>query len=107
MTAARQSAGFYTEYPWKCSLGDGRVEIKAYVEKSAKWETILEVHSSSDATADALSGYISEIINESQARQELLEEAKAALELIEAEGITFSSEHAADRALSRIKKLIG
>lgn len=83
------------------------MEIKAYVEKSSKWETIVEVHSSSDASADALSSYISGVINESQTWQELLEEAKAALELIEAEGITFSSEHAADRVLSRIKKLIG
>ena len=107
MTDAQQPAGYYTRHPWKCSSRNGKVQIEAYVEKSSNWETIIEVRSSSDASAEALAGYVSDIINQDQMRQELLEEAKAALEQIEKEGITFSSEHDADRVLRRIKGLMG
>ena len=58
-----------------------------------------------DASAAKLSDYIWGMIVQNQARLETFEEARAALELVAEEGITFSSEHAVDRVLSRMKQL--
>ena len=65
------------------------------------------MHASTDASAEKLSDYIWGMVVQNQARLEIFEEARAALELVSDEGLTFSSEHAVDRVLSQMKTLKG
>jgi hypothetical protein len=106
MVGVQRSRAFYTGHPWRCSSSGNKVLVQAFVEASSHWEAIIEVRSSSDASAKDLSGYIARVINEHSMRQAVLNEVKTALELIEEEGMTYSSELAADHALRRLKQLL-
>ena len=101
---ATQLRQFYAAHPWQCSHHEDRSDITAYVEASGEWETILTVHPTSGASAEALAVYVAAIMNEHQSKADLLQEAMAALELcLEEDHLTFTSEQAADRVVTRIK----
>lgn len=99
-----QMRQFYTAHPWQCVHHQDRSEITAYVEASGEWETILTVHPTSGDSAEVVAGYIAAIMNEHQSKADLLREAMKALELCLGEDrLTFTSEQAADRVVTRIK----
>jgi len=102
--AATQSRQFYAAHPWQCRHREDRSDITAYVEASGEWETVLSVHPTSGASAEALATYVAAIMNEHQGKADLLQEAMEALELcLEEAQLTFTSEQAADRVVTRIK----
>ena len=95
---------FYTARPWECRHYEDRSEINAYVEASGKWETVLTVHPTSGASAEVLANHVAAIVHEHQAKADLLQEAMTALELcLEQDPLTFTSEKAANRVVTRIK----
>lgn len=95
---------FYAAHPWQCRHHEDRSEITAYVEASGEWETILTVHPTSGASAESVAAYIAAIINEHQSKADLLQEAMTALLLcLEEDRLTFASEQAADRVVTRIR----
>jgi predicted protein tyrosine phosphatase len=95
---------FYTAHPWQCQHHQGRSQITAYIEASGEWEATLTVHPTSGASAETLAAYVAAIINEHQGKADLLHEAMKALELcLEEDRLTFTSEQAADRVITRIK----
>jgi hypothetical protein len=101
---AKQSRQFYVAHPWQCRHEKDRSDITAYVEASGEWETILTVQPTSGVSAEALATYVAAIMNEHQGKADLLQEAMTALELcIEEDHLTFTSEQAADRVITRIK----
>lgn len=102
--AATKPRSFYSLHPWQCAHHPDCSEIAAYVEASGEWETILTVHPTSGASAETLATYVAVIINEHQGKADLLHEAMTALELcLEEDRLTFTSEQAADRVVTRIK----
>jgi hypothetical protein len=101
-----KSRCFYSIQSWECRHDKDRSEIKAYVEASGTWETILTVHPTSGASAETMAAYITAIINQQQRKQDLLQDAMDALELVMNDGLTFSSEQAADRVVTLIKKSV-
>lgn len=102
-----QPRQFYTAHPWQCRHHQDRSEIAAYVEASGEWETILTIHPTSGASAEVLANYVAAIVHEHQAKADLLQEAMTALELcLEEDRLTFTSEQAADRIVTRIKATV-
>jgi hypothetical protein len=100
----QQSRQFYALHPWQCRHHNDQSEITAYVEASGEWEAVLTVHPTSGASAEALATYVAAIMNEHQGKADLLHEAMTALELcLEEDHLTFTSEQAADRVITRIK----
>jgi hypothetical protein len=101
---AKLSRQFYTAHPWQCRHHQDRSEVTAYVEASGEWETVLTIHPTSGASAEVLANYVAAIVHEHQAKADLLQEAMTALELcLEEDRLTFKSEQAADRVVTRIK----
>jgi hypothetical protein len=101
---ATPSRLFYAAHPWECRHHEDRSEITAYVEASGEWETILTVQPTSGASAEVVAAYVAAIISEHQGKADLLQEAMTALELcLEEDHLTFTSEQAADRVITRIK----
>lgn len=99
-----QPRQFYTAHPWRCHHHQDRSEVKAYVEASGEWETVLTVHPTSGASTEVLANYVAAIVHEHQGKADLLQEAMTALELcLEEDHLTFTSEQAADRVVTRIK----
>jgi hypothetical protein len=99
-----QQRRFYTAHPWQCLHHQDHSEITAYIEASGEWETILTVHPTSGASAEIVAVYVAAIMNEHQGKADLLQEAMTALELcLEEDRLTFTSEQAADRVVTRIK----
>ena len=74
----KQPRRFYAAHPWQCQHHPDRSEIKAYIEASGEWETILTVHATSGASAEELATYVASIVNEHQGKADLLDEAAAA-----------------------------
>jgi len=104
---AAQTRKFYTVHPWQCRHLKDRSEITAYVEASGEWETILTVHPTSGASAEVVAAYVAALVNEHQSKADLLQEAMKALELcLEEAQLTFTSEQAADRVVTRIKERV-
>jgi hypothetical protein len=104
---ATQPRKFYTAHPWQCRHLKDRSAITAYVEASGEWETILTVHPTSGVSAEVVAGYVAALINEHQSKADLLQEAMTALELcLEEPRLTFTSEQAADRVITRIKACV-
>jgi hypothetical protein len=98
---------FYAAHPWQLRHKKTRTDVEAYVEASGKWETVLTVYPTSGASAETLVNYVASILNEHQSKVDLLHEAMMALEqCLEGEHLTFTSEQAADRAITRIKARI-
>jgi hypothetical protein len=100
---ANQSRQFYAAHPWECRHLEDRSALTAYVEASGEWETILTVHPTSGASAEVVAAYVAAIINEHQSKADLLQEAMKALQFIMEDGLTFTTEQAADRVVTRIK----
>lgn len=99
-----QRREFYSLYPWQCRHAPDQSEIVAYVEASAKWETVSIISSTSGANAESVADYICNLINENQKNKNLLQDAMKALETcMEEASLTFSSEQAADSVVRRIK----
>jgi hypothetical protein len=104
----RQPKCLYSAHPWKCRYHKDRSEILAYVEASGAWETVADIRPTAGASAETMALFICDIINDNQKSKTLLQEAMEALELcLEEEGLTFSSEQAADSVVTRIKKSVG
>ena len=104
---AAQMRKFYTSHPWQCRHLKDRSEITAYVEASGEWETILTVHPTSGDSAEVVAAYVAALINEHLGKADLLQEAMKALELcLEEARLTFASEQAADRVITRIKSRV-
>ena len=102
---AARTRDFYGLHPWQYRIVDKeRVEITAYVEASGKWETILTAHQTSGDGAEAVATYVTAIINQYQSKADLLQEAITALQSVMDEGLNYSTEQAADRVLTSIKK---
>jgi hypothetical protein len=105
-TPIRKPKSFYAIHPWECRHHKDRSEITAYVEASGKWEIIAEIRHTSGASAETMATFISKIVNENQERQRLLLDAMAALQTcLDEDSLTFTSEQAADRVISNIKKV--
>jgi hypothetical protein len=101
---ATKVRSYYTIQPWECRHDNNRSEILAYVEASGKWETILTVHPTSGASTEALGSHICNLINQHQIKENILQEAMSALELVMNDGLTFSSEQAVERAFNNLKR---
>jgi hypothetical protein len=95
---------YYMVQPWEYRNSGDQTEIMAYVEASGAWEVVAVVQPTSGASAEALAAYITAIVNQQQRRQDLLQDAMHALELVMEDGLNFSSEQAVEHALHNIKK---
>ena len=103
-TAAR-ARQFYSLQPWQCRVIEDRAEILAFVEAHG-WQPVLTVNPTPGATAEALATYVTGIINRHQTREDLLQEAMSALATcLEEDEMTYTSEQAADRVITRIKRM--
>jgi hypothetical protein len=96
---------YYGVHPWRCTHHGDRSEVFAYAEASGTWELVLEVRSSSGATAEELAIYIVNLVNDRREDQPALEQAFAALDGVLQDGLTFTTEQEADHAVERLKKL--
>jgi hypothetical protein len=92
--------------PWKSRPQSDHSEILAYSEAGGAWETVLDVRQTSGACHERMAASILALIHEHQEKQNALHCAMEALELVMADGLTYSSEQLAERALSRIKNVI-
>lgn len=97
---------FYSIHPWKYHTHKDHSEIIAYVEASGDWETVLIVHDTAGANHETMAIFILAIINEHQEKRNVLCDAMDALELIINDGLTFTSEQAAEHVITNIKKVI-
>ncbi len=97
---------YYMVHPWEYRNRGDETEITAYVEASGAWEVVAVVRPTSGASAEALAAYITAIINQQHRRQDLLQDAMHALELVMSDGLNFSSEQAAEHAVANIRKVI-
>lgn len=101
-TTKQQS--MFPAQPWKCIHHRDYSEITAYVEASGQWEIVATIQTNAGASSEAIANFICGTVNNNQQNKNLLQEAMEALEIcLEDEGLTFSSEQAADRVLTRIK----
>lgn len=97
----------YSAQPWQCRHREDDSEIIAYVEASGAWETIALVQPTAGNSAEAVATFIVRAVNTSQQSQSVLRDAVDALQLcLEEDRLTFSSEQAAERSVSNIKKII-
>ena len=100
----KKPMSFYSAQPWQCHNSKDHSEITAYVEASGIWEVVAIIRQTAGASAAAMAEFITRLVNDNQKNKDLLREAMEALELcLEEEGLTFSSEQAADRVITRIK----
>jgi len=101
------SKNFSTAYPWKCRhLGD-QSEIVVYDAARKDWEIVATVNRTTVAGAETMANFICNLVNGHQKNEDLLLSAVEALELcLEDRGLTFSSEQAAEHAVSDIKRVI-
>jgi pyridoxal/pyridoxine/pyridoxamine kinase len=105
-TQAGSARPFYSVHPWESRHHSDHSEIVAYVEASGAWETVLDVRQTSGASHDAMAASILALIHEHHEKRNALRDAIEALELVLKDGMTFSSEQAAERAVDSIKKVI-
>ena len=105
-TAASPRA-LYAAQPWTCRHTKDHSEILAYVEASGAWEVIAEVRPTAGASSETAAAFIARVVNTNQQNQSALRDAMEALELcLEEDGLTFSSEQAAERSVNAIRKLV-
>jgi hypothetical protein len=97
---------YYVTHPWESRHHSDHSEIVAYVEASGARETVLDVRQTSGASHEAMAASILALIREHQEKRNALHDAVEALELVIADGLTYSSEHLAERAVTNIKKLM-
>lgn len=103
----RKPRCFYMVYPWECRHHEDHSKIIAYVEGN-DWETVAEIRNTSGASAETMATFLCSLINENQERRRLLLDAMAALQTcLDEDGLTFTSEQAADSVLNRIKNKVG
>jgi hemerythrin-like domain-containing protein len=102
-----KTRSFYALHPWECHHLKDHSVIVAYVEASGNWENIATIHATSGNGAETIAQFICGLVNEHQKNRSLLQEAMEALQLcLEDDHLTFSSEQAADHAVTRIKARI-
>ena len=97
---------FYGLVPWRCNHHADRSEIVAYVEASGRWETVAVIPSTSGASAEALATFIARIVNATHQNKNLLRNAMEALEAVINDGLNFTTEQAAEHAISDIKRVV-
>ena len=102
----KNSKTLYAIHPWDCRHQKSHSEIVAYVEASSKWETVLTVHHTAGAGHEAMAAYVLALIHEHQRKQGVLKDALDALEAVINDGLTFTTEQAAERAVTNIKRVI-
>ena len=104
----RSQKSFYSIHPWQSVHQKDGFALRAYVEASGEWETIMTIHSSSGCTAETMAEFVLNLINDNQRHQNILFEAMSALELcLQEDQMTVASEQAADRVITQIKRKIG
>lgn len=69
-------------------------------------QTILTVHATSAPAHDIMAPSILALIHEHQEKRNALHDAIEALELVMTDGLTYSSEQVAERAVTNIKKIV-
>jgi hypothetical protein len=107
-TPPKNTRSFYALHRWEAKHYKDRSEIEAYVEASGKTETVLTVHPTSGASAEAIAVFVCHLINHNQKNKNLLLDAMEALELCMNEAdMTFATEQAADRVVTNIKQVVG
>jgi hypothetical protein len=97
---------FYSIHPWESRHHENYSEIVAYVEASGEWETVLDIRPTSGVSHETMAASILSLIHEHQEKRNTLHDAMEALELVMNDGLTYSSEQAAERAVTNIKKII-
>jgi len=105
-SVVKKPINFYSIHPWVIQHQSEYSQIEAYVEASGEWEIILNVRSTSGASHITMAEYILSIVHEHQKKQCALQDAMNALELVQNDGLTFSSEQAMERAITNIKKVL-
>jgi hypothetical protein len=97
---------YYALHPWRCEHSADHSKIQAYSDASGKWEIVAIIPPTPGLTPETLAEFIANIINANQKNQDLLRSAMKALEDVIEEGITFSTEQAADSVIAQIKKQV-
>ncbi len=101
-----KSRVYYQIHEWQCEHHKDCSEIKAYVEASGEWETVLEARPTSGASAETLADFVCGLINSNQEKNRLMRIALEALQTCLDEGdLNFTSEQAADHAIAQLKKV--
>jgi hypothetical protein len=93
----------YALHPWRCEPRGDDCDIMAYVEASGRWEAVATIPATPGARADELGGFIVRLVNDSQEQGDVIHAALTALEAILEEGLTFTTEQEAERAIERLK----
>jgi hypothetical protein len=97
----------YSAQPWQSRHHEDYSEIVAYVEATGTWETIARVERTAGASAETAAAFIAHAINTGQQSRSVLRDAMDALQLcLEEDHLTFSSEQAAERSVTNLKKII-
>jgi hypothetical protein len=89
---------------WRFEKRGGRCEIDVFGEARGKWARAAVVVGAPGMRAEALAGYVVEVLNEKQQQSVALNEAVYALETILEEGVTWATEIEADSAVERLKE---
>jgi len=93
--------------PWECRHSADRSELLANIERQGKKKVVAVVAEAGGVSAATLANFICFAINDYQKRKTALNNAIGALDLLLSEGINFSSEQEAERAITTIEKEIG
>lgn len=88
--------------PWRCEVRGGKCVVEAYAGVTELWHPIAKFTATDSAYKDA--GRLVELVNGRQEDAALLGKAVEVLEMLEAEGLTFSSEMELDRIIERFER---
>jgi hypothetical protein len=94
----------YGSQPWRYEVCADGCEIVAFVDSSARWETIAIVRSTSDVKARALGEFIVGLVNERHQGGDILQAAFNALDGVLRDGLTFSTEQDAEHVVDVLKR---
>lgn len=94
---------YYGSRPWRCEPLKGACKIVAYVDASARWETVAVVQRTSQVRAKALGDFLVGLVNERHQDGDVLRTAFAALDGVLREGLNFSTEQEVESVVDTLK----
>ena len=89
---------------WRLQKRKERYEIEVFVEARGRWEPFAVAMDGTGIAAEALTGYVVDVLNEKPQQKNAVNEAVRALEALLEEGLTWATEMDADHASRRLKE---
>jgi hypothetical protein len=89
---------------WRFEKRGDRYEVDVFNEARGKWALVAVVMGTTEIPAEALAGYVVQVLNEKQEHGVVLDEAVQALQSVLDEGVTYATEMEAEHAIRRLKQ---